>query len=292
MIASIFAFLAAFFESVQDVFSKKGLKAVDEYIVSFSLRLFSLPFLIIMVLISGIPNLGSNYLIALIIDGLLNLVTIILYLKAIKVSDLSIAVPLIAFTPLFLLVTSPLILGEIPDPIGVVGVLLIVFGSYLLNITKVSNGILGPFKALFKARGPKLMLIVAFLFSITSNIDKIGVQNSSPIFWAFSINIFVMIVTIPLIFIKSDHDFSTIKTDFKSLFPIGFFSALAIIFQMIAINLTLVAYVISIKRISAVFGVLWGKFIFKERGIKERLIGTLVMVLGVALITLSQILKF
>lgn len=57
MIASIFAFLTAFFESIQDVFSKIGLKAVDEYIVSFSLRLFSLLFLIIMFLISGIPNL-------------------------------------------------------------------------------------------------------------------------------------------------------------------------------------------------------------------------------------------
>ncbi|HML04313.1 MAG TPA: hypothetical protein VK426_00925 [Methanobacterium sp.] len=107
---------------------------------------------------------------------------------------------------------------------------------------------------------------------------------------AFSINIFVMLVIIPLIFFKSDHNFSSIKTDFKVLFPIGFFSALTIIFQMIAISLTLVTYVISIKRVSVVFGVLWGRFIFKEKGILERLTGTSVMVLGVILITLSQIL--
>lgn len=289
MISFISAFLTAFFESVKDVFSKKGLQAVDEYIASFSFKFFALPFLIPLVFIFGIPHLGSNYIIALIIDGSLNLVTIILYMRAIKVSDLSITVPLVAFTPLFLLMTSPLILGEYPTPLGVVGVMLIVFGSYLLNIRKVNNGLLGPFNALLKEKGPKLMLLVAFLFSITSNIDKIGVQNSSPIFWAFSINLFVMLAIIPLIFFKSDHDFSAIKTDFKVLFPIGFFSALTIIFQMIAISLTLVAYVISIKRVSVVFGVLWGRFFFKEIGIKERLIGALVMVLGVVLITLSQI---
>ena len=290
MIAFIFAFLTAFFESIKDLFSKRGLHAVDEYIASFSFKFFALPFLLPLVFIFGIPHLGSNFWIALIIDGVLNVFTIILYMRAIKVSDLSITVPLVAFTPMFLLITSPLILGEFPTPLGVVGVLLIVFGSYLLNITKISDGLLGPFKALLRKKGPKLMLFVAFLFSITSNIDKIGVQNSSPIFWAFSINLFVMLAIIPLIFFKSDHDFSSIKTDFKVLFPIGFFSALTIIFQMIAISLTLVAYVISIKRVSVVFGVLWGRFVFKEKGIKERLAGTSVMVLGVALITLSQIL--
>jgi len=290
MISFIFAFLTAFFESIKDAFSKRGLQAVDEYIASFSFKFFSLPFLIPFVFIFGIPQLGSNYLIALVADGLLNLITIVLYMRAIKVSDLSITVPLVAFTPLFLLITSPLMLGEFPAPLGIAGVLLIVFGSYLLNISRINDGLLGPFKALLKKKGPKIMLLVAFLFSITSNIDKIGVQNSSPIFWAFSINIFVMLALIPLIFFKSKHDFSAVKTDFKILFPIGLFSALTIIFQMIAISLTLVAYVISIKRVSVVLGVIWGRFFFKEKGVKERLFGTTVMVSGVVLITLSQVL--
>jgi len=61
---------------------------------------------------------------------------------------------------------------------------------------------------------------------------------------------------------------------------------------MISISLTIVAYAISIKRVIVVFGVLWGRFVFKEKGIKERLACTSVMVLGVVLITLSQIFRF
>jgi len=64
---------------VKDLFSKRGLHAVDEYIASFSFKLFSLPFLIPFVFIFGIPHLGSDYLIALVVDGLLNVVTIVIY---------------------------------------------------------------------------------------------------------------------------------------------------------------------------------------------------------------------
>ena len=56
---------------------------------------------------------------------------------------------------------------------------------------------------------------------------------------------------------------------------------------MTAISLTLVTYVIAIKRTSVIMSVLWGAIIFKEKGIKERLVGAVIMVLGVVLIVLS-----
>ena len=68
---------------------------------------------------------------------------------------------------------------------------------------------------------------------------------------------------------------------------VGFFMALVMIFHMTAISLTLVTYVIAIKRTSVIMSVLWGAIIFKEKGIKERLVGAVIMVLGVVLIVLS-----
>jgi uncharacterized membrane protein len=66
----------------------------------------------------------------------------------------------------------------------------------------------------------------------------------------------------------------------------GFVNALKYIFQMAAIQLTLVAYVISIKRTSAILSVVMGFIIFKEKGFRERLTGAVIMILGVLLITL------
>ncbi|MGZ7069890.1 MAG: EamA family transporter, partial [Methanobacterium sp.] len=77
------------------------------------------------------------------------------------------------------------------------------------------------------------------------------------------------------------------NTDIRLLFAVGFFSALAIVTQYIAITTLLVPYVIAIKRTSTIMSVLFGSLIFKEKGIKGRLLGAGIMVLGVILITLS-----
>ena len=281
------AFLTALFASLKDVFSKKNLKDIDEYVVSWSLRFFALPFLVLPLFFVEMPSLGNRFWMALFVGGSLNVIATILYMKAIKYSDLSIAVPMITFTPLFLLMTSPLILGEFPNLLGLIGVILIVLGSYTLNIKRRHEGYFAPFKALLREKGPKLMLLVAFIWSITSNFDKIGVQNSSPIFWPIGVNIFMTLAMFPIMLYKSQGSLGQISTSYKSLFPIGLFSALSLIFQMAAINLTLVAYVISVKRTSAIMSVLFGYFIFKEKGIKERLIGATIMIIGVLLIVLS-----
>jgi uncharacterized membrane protein len=53
---------------------------------------------------------------------------------------------------------------------------------------------------------------------------------------------------------------------------------------MIAIQLTLVSYVIAIKRSGMLLSVLIGVIFFGERGLRQRLAGALLMSLGVALI--------
>jgi len=288
MIWPVFSFLNAFFESAKDVVSKHNLKNLDEYTIALSLNLFSLPFLFPVLFFTKIPHLGPNFLPALLIGGILNVITSILYMKAIKESDLSITTPLLAFTPLFLLVTSPLIVKEFPSALGLVGVVLIVAGSYILNIAERHKGFLAPFEALISQPGARLMLIVAFIWSITSTIDKIGVLNSSPIFWPTAIRTFItigLLITIILIPKRNLREIS-IK-NFKVLVPIGLFAALSLIFQMTAISLTLVAYVISFKRTSVLMNVFAGHYFFKEKGLKERLAGAAIMILGVVLITLS-----
>jgi len=287
MLWFIFAFLTALFESLKDVSSKATLKNVDEYVVSWSLRFFALPFLLPFLLFIKIPRIGDMFWVALILGGGLNVVTTILYMKAIKHSDLSITVPMVAFTPLFLLITSPLILGEFPSIPGMLGIVLIVAGSYILNIKETHKGYMEPFKALIKEKGPKLMLGVAFIWSITSNIDKVGVQNSSPIFWAIAVNLFIAMILLPIMMYYSDNYKKQTEIHIKALIPIGLFSALTLIFQMTAINLTLVAYVIAIKRTSVIMTVFLGWLIFKEKGIKERAAGTLIMLLGVFIILLT-----
>lgn len=281
----LFAALTAISESLKDVISKRSLKNVDEYIVAWSLAGFTLPILLPILLIIDIPALNSQFWYALLVSGGLNVLSWILYIKAIK-SDLSITVPLITFTPLFILVTSPVIVQEYPSAVDTVGILLIVLGSYTLNLKKKTQGYLAPFKALLSQEGPKLMLGVAFIWSISSNVDKIGVQNSSPTFWAIALFSFVALGILPITLYKSRRHFGQVIEHFPSLFPIGVFNSSAILFQMKAIDIALVAQVIAVKRMSALITVFLGYLIFKEKNIRERALGAAIMILGVILITL------
>lgn len=282
----ILGIFTAFFEALKDVFGKQNLKQSDEYVVAWSLSFFSVIFLIPWVIHTGIPALNSQFWIALLIGGSINAVTALLYIKAIKVSDLSLTVPLVALTPLFMLLTSPLIVGEYPTFFDCIGILLIVAGSYLLNIKEKSQGYLAPFKALVNEPGPKLMLIVAFLWSITSNFDKIGVQNSSPIFWLFSIFGTMSILLLPVLLYKTPNPSRKIIKQLPMLAAMGFFNAIGVLCQMQALTLTLVVQVIAIKRTSVLMGVLFGHFIFKEKDIQQRLLGAGIMILGVFFISL------
>jgi uncharacterized membrane protein len=286
----IFALFTAFFESIKDVFSKKGLlKNFDEYLTAWALRFYALPIFFILLLFYELPKIGSQFYLALFVSGTLNLIALIFYMKAIKYSDISLAVPLLTFTPLFLLLTSPLIIGEFPKIFGVIGVILIVIGSYLLNIQARKNSFLGffyPFRALLKEKGPKFMLATALIWSISSNVDKIGVINSSPAYWALAVNLFIaFFMTIIVCYRQRGKGYNKLFK-LKSLLPIGVFSGLSYSCQSIAYSLTLVTNVISIKRTSVLFSVIFGYWIFKEKNIKERLFGAIIMIIGVLLITL------
>jgi len=285
MLWLLFALLTAFFESLKDVFSKKGVAHVDEYVVAWSWRVFALPFLVPVLLLVDVPSLSAEFWKALIISGGINLVVTIFYVKALKYSELSNTVPLLTFTPLFILLTAPIVVGEFPSTTGLLGIVLIAAGSYVLKLKERHSGHFGPFKALLKDKGARYMLAVAFLWSITSVYDKIGVQQSAPLLWPLALNLFITLAMIPVLLVTSRKNI--LQLPVRQLLPIGLASALMLLAQMTAISMTLVAYVISIKRTSTVLSVLFGHYLFKEQGLRERLLGTAIMIVGVVVIALS-----
>jgi uncharacterized membrane protein len=285
MIWLAFAILTAFFESLKEVLSKHSLNQLDTYVVSWAAMMFTALFLLPVLWIVHLPPLGPHFGWALLGGGSLNLVAFTFYMRAIKASDLSLTVPLVTLTPLFLLVTSPLILHESASFADVIGIGLIVAGSYGLNLKARSQGYFAPMRALLREPGPRLMLAVAFIWSFTSTFDKVGVQNSSPIFWAFALFTFLALGMLPIVLYKSRPHLHQFGANLGILSAIGLCTAISVAFQMMAVNLTLLTNVIAIKRTSALMSVYLGHVIFQEKGLQERLLGAAVMVAGVIVMT-------
>lgn len=282
-----FSILNAFFESLYNAFGKRGAQKINVLSAAWAQRFFAVLIILPLTLVThSLQPVNNTFWIAIISSSLLNTLTTILFIQAIKNSPLSLTLPIVNLTPIFLLITSPLMIGEFPKPLGLIGILSAVIGAYILNLSKSVHGLFEPFFSIWREKGSRLMLLVAFIWSISSNIQKIGVKNSNPILVAFAeACVILFFLTIILLFKKTS--LKKIAQNSFILAPIGIASGLSIVFQMMAISMTIVPNVLTVKRTSTIFSIIWGKIFFKEKNIKERLIGTIIMILSVVLIAIS-----
>lgn len=280
------AILIVIFTSWQDILSKKIVRKANPYLVTWAWWCFTLPFLLVCLPFSAKPQLTPQFWLALGFSVFFLSFAVIYYIKALEATELSLSVPMLNFTPLLLLVTSPIMLKEAPTPLGLAGVMLIVFGAYLLFIRKEHVGWLAPFQNLFKDKGARYMLWVAIIFSVSGNFDKIGVMNSSPLVWIVSVNVSLSVVLTVVMLIKSKNVIEELKEHWPALMWLGAANTAALLAQMTAIQMTQVPYLIAFKRTSVVLTSLYGFLVLKEEGMKERLAAIVIMMAGVVLICL------
>jgi drug/metabolite transporter (DMT)-like permease len=272
--------------SASDFLSKIALREADIYLVSWVKVSLAFLFLFIGVFFIPIPSLGLHFLKISLILFPLEVLSHLLYMKAIQVSPLSLTVPFLALSPVFIIVTSYFMLSETLNVSGIFGILLIAIGSYMLNIDQAIYGFWGPIKAVFKEKGSWIMIIVASIFSITSNLGKMAIQATNPIFFAIFYSGIMTLLLMPFTMILSKSPIKKLKEHMGIFIGIGVFMALMALFHMMAIIRIEVAYMISIKRTSPIFSVLLGCWLLHEKNFSERFMGTIIMFLGVLLIIL------
>ena len=269
-----------------DALSKYALKDSGEEAVAWASWGFATPFLLATIPFIQIPPLDLTFWAATLIALPLEAVAVLLYIKAIKVSPLSLTIPFLALTPMFIIVTSFLMLRELPSRSGLGGIMLIAIGAYLLNLNDSGKGLLAPIKAISREKGSVMMIAVAVIYSITSNLGKIAVLHSSPSFFAVAYTSIFSLFLLPYVIIKERALAAVIKTRIRLFLLLGFIFALMVTAHFTAIRLVEVSYMISVKRTSLIFSVLYGRLFFKEENFRERILGSLVMVAGVFLITM------
>ncbi|NJN01326.1 MAG: EamA family transporter [Leptolyngbyaceae cyanobacterium SL_1_1] len=280
----LLASCTAFFEASKDIFSKRSLNQLNLYLVAWAWPVLTTLCLLPAIAWAGLPPILPGFWAALLAGGLLNTLAFLLYIKAISTSDISLTVPYVSFTPLFLGLTSPFIVQESADLGDVVGGLLIVLGAYVLNWRSQYRSPLAPFQAFWQEPGPKLMLGVALIWSITANIDKVGVQTSSPLLWLVALHSFISLGMLPVVWRQVPAPIQQLQHNLKLLLPIGLAQMIATTCQMNALELTVVADVISVKRTSTLIAALMGHLFFQEPGLRQRLLGASIMLSGVFLI--------
>jgi len=281
------AILSGFFMATADALSKKAAFRTDALTLAWVRETYALPFLLPILFFIDIPALDKTFWIAIAVCVVMDMITTVLYMRAIQIAPLSLTVPYLGLTPLFLLVIPTLILGEYLSALGILGVVLVAIGTYTLQIDRAKRGWLEPWLAIFRNRGSLYMLIVAFCYAITATIGKVAIQHSSPLFFTVVYFSLLAIGYTPFMLISTRGKLTLLVGNPGYFFKIGLAMALMAVAHFSAIGMIQVAYMISIKRLSLLFAILYGIFWFKEKNLKERIAGGLIIIAGATCIAFA-----
>lgn len=324
----LLACFGSVFNVLTDCSRKKILdRRYDAVLIGFWCKIAALGFYataLVVLLIMGIspelPPVGASlhispkvaFVVYLLINALLEGTAILLNYRALQVSPLSFCVPFMALTPVFLLPIGKFFLHEQISAGMIVGVFLVVTGSLVINRQLVAHGWLEPAKAIIREKGSRYMLIVAMLLACTAAIDKWFVTSGGDtemgtrVLRSFSLSLGKSMMLALFFGLLAWWRLSRSKKADKSLpaahagwtaawsdvpgwiILAGLFEGTVLILQLVAVQLTVAAIVISIKRSGILLACVLGWFLFKERGITDRVIGSFVMIAGVVVFFMTK----
>jgi len=288
------ALLTAFATATGDMLLKARFSHLSPVEMAVVRSTAPVPFLLPVLILVPWPHTDPVFWKTLSILVPLEILALLLYMQALKVSPLSLSIPFLAFTPVFIVLTGWILLGEGVSRAGLAGILLTVTGAYALHLKTGRKGVFAPFRAVAREQGSRLMLVVAAIYSITSVLGKQAIQHSEPIFFACFYFLLLGCITPPVLYGFRALNGAAPKTDrplsgqWQAWCALGLIQATMVLSHMWAIHLVAAAYMIAVKRTSLVFSVLYGKFAFGEEEITRRLAGASLMALGVGLILLGE----
>ena len=214
--------------------------------------------LILPVLIMGFLGTLGNYFI----------------IKALALGELSTLAPINSYKPVVALFIGVFLLNEIPTLKAIIGIILIIIGTYFVIFTsgKINK------KAL-------VYRILALIFSASEAIviKKILLLTSVTeafILWALSGLIFSLIF---LLLSKNKPQIKSYKYQLLLILSVGIMQY-STNFVFSKIN---VAYALALFQLSTILSVFLGANIFHEKNIKRKIIGSFIMVIGAVLILLA-----
>lgn len=280
-----YALLCALLLASADVCAKKALGRVDEYLVAWGRLACAAPLIVPLAPWSEAAALPPRFWLIVAVLLPFELSAIFLYNRAIKIADLSITTPFLGLTPLFLAATAYVVLGERLSAAGFAGIMLVVTGAYLLNASQSRRGLLAPLTAIARNSGSRLMVIVALLYSITALLGKMAAQIAGPLLFAAIYSVTTAGLLTPVALRSAGT--GRLKKAFGNpwFLLLGPCYGLMMLCHLSAIVMVEASYMIAVKRCSLLFGIVYGRLVFKEAGFRERICGGLVMVAGIVCIT-------
>lgn len=287
----IASFVAALLATGKDIISKRLAFNLDGTVSAFASFLFALPFYLILLLalyLLGFEDFAfsTTFFILVVLRALTDSVAEWAKMHALARSDISYISAFLSLSPLFLLITSPLITGDKITLAGVLAIFLIVGGTLLL-VYKPGNSTVSDDKSegadANKRTAIFFALISSLFFSLNACFDRLAVQVASPALSGFAMTLLAALFLLPPMF-KHKYVTTSFLLHWRELFGRGFLEVIFMVSKLFALQFLQAPYVAGISKSSLLLSIIGGKVIFKEKHFWQRFLsGTLILV-GIVII--------
>jgi len=226
------------------------------------------------------PGLGSV---------VLNVVANLIFLEAVRISPLSLTIPMLSLTPAFTSLLAIPLLGERPGRLEWLGIGAVVIGAFWLNVDRGrTNSELPIWRRLGKERGSLLMVLVAALWSLALPLDKLAIASASVPAHGTILNSGVALVMLVVLLMRpGGNRFGEVRRWTGLVIALVVVSVLALGLQLVAITRVWVGLVETLKRaVGSLLALVSGWLFFGEKIDAQQVLAVLLMGAGVGLVLL------
>ena len=294
----IITILAAFSQNLRSTFQKKLQSDLSDIGATNVRFLFGLPFAIIYFLflhnsyevtLTSIPN---KFILFALIGGVSQIIATFLLLKIFNYKNFAVGTTYSKTEPIQALFFSILILGETISYMGVIGIIIGIFGvifiSYKSNKLSYDNKPDSKTSIYLGLLSGALFGIAAVMFrgaSLSLNLDNLLYSSGLTLLVA----LFIQTTLLGIYLIITDKNQILLSYDnLKDCTIVGFFGALASICWFYAMSIQNVAYVRALGQIELVFTILMTLIYFKEKISFREIIGICFILIGITVIILNS----
>jgi len=232
------------------------------------------------------PRYDALQWLLILVSGVLHLLYAITLSHGYRAADLSVVYPLARGTgPLFSSLFAIAVLGERPSALGFAGIALIIAGVFLIAATSFSTLISGSTKHRGIAYGALTGLCIA---AYTVN-DAYAVKFLlvSPILLDYFGNLVRLAFLTPSVLATRSALNEQWRRNWRLGLAVGALVPLSYILALYAMRLAPVSYVAPARELSMLIGAFFGARLLNEGSLGRRMLGTAMMIGGIAGLALS-----
>lgn len=275
---------SALFHALWNLMAKGGAdKVAYMWLMNLTSLFTTLPVFFLLLSDWGLPIAAVPYML---LSGLAEALYFFSLGKAYEHGDLSLVYPIARSSPLFLFALAVIFLGEEVSPPGVLGILMVVLGVYMIHLRGLSpRDFLAPVTSI-RSRASQFALLAALSTSIYSLIDKVGVLKVGPMTYAFWLDFFITALLMPLVLLR--RGLRSLTSELKSqglkIVFSGFLMRVGYLMVLLAMSMAQVSYILSIRQLSIVISSFLGAGLLGEKYREVRLMASIIIFSGILIL--------